>query len=692
MLVRFRLALAAPLLAAVVSSVAFAQRGASHVLDRANLDTTCAPCADFYEFANGTWLKKHTIPPDKTSLGSFGMLADQNQEVVQKIVIDDANLVSDREAKAGSNDYKVGTFYLACMDTVALDKAGFKPIKPTLDQIETAKNTDDIVKLFGTAGGRGGGGGGGGRGGGGIAPFSLGPGTDPRNSKIIILSANQGGLTLNREDYVRPDARADSTRTEYVAHVARSLELIGENSTQASADAKTIFDLETAIAKITIPQADMRDPVATYHKMTVGAFQQTTPHLNWTRYLQQHHTTYAGDVNVRAPSFFKALDSLIAATPVDDWKAYLRWHVTNGAMGSLSAPFRHEAFRWQQFSTGVKVQQARNKQCAAGTNGALGEAVGQDWIKRNFSPEAKARAAKMVDNLVSALRDRINGLDWMSNATKEQAVAKLNAFLRKVAYPDTWRDYTTLSVKSGSYYANQQAVAEWNAARTWARLGKAPDRSEWSMTPPTVNASYSSTLNQIQFPAGILQPPFFDPNADDAVNYGALGAVIGHEMTHGFDDSGRQFDAEGNLRDWWTPEDAAKYKAAAQLVVEQFNGYTVVDSVSHVNGRQTLGENIADLGGLTIAYYAMEKAIAGKPHAKIDGFTPEQRFFLAWAQIWRGLSNDKAQLNQIKTDAHSPGKWRVDGPLSNMPEFKVAWGCKDGDPMVRPDNLRARIW
>jgi putative endopeptidase len=690
--VRFRLALTAPLLAVVVSSAAFAQRGAPRVLDRANLDTTCAPCADFYEFANGTWLKSHTIPPTKSSLGSFGMLGDKNQEVVEKIVVDDANLVSDGEAKAGSNDYKIGTYYLACMDTVALDKAGFKPIKSTLDAIAAAKTTDDIVKLFGTAGGRGGGGGGGGRGGGGIAPFSLGPGTDPRNSKLIILSANQGGLSLNRDDYLGTNDRAVKRRADYEAHVTRSLALLGESEAQAAADAKAILALETSIAKITIPQADMRDPVATYHKMSVADFQTTTPHFNWARYLQQHHTTYAADVNVRAPAFFKSLDSLLAATSVGDWKAYLRWHVESGAMGSLSAPFRAEAFRWQQVTSGVKEQERRGKQCATGTNGALGEAVGQDWIKRNFSPEAKARAAKMVDNLVSALRDRINGLDWMSSETKTQAVAKLNAFMRKVAYPDKWRDYSTLSVSGGSFYANQHAVAEWNAARTWARLGKAPDRTEWSMTPPTVNASYSSTLNQIQFPAGILQPPFFDPNADDAVNYGALGAVIGHEMTHGFDDSGRQFDAQGNLRDWWTADDAAKYKAAAQLVVDQFNGYTVVDSASHVNGRQTLGENIADLGGLTVAYYAMEKAIAGKPHPKIDGFTPEQRFFLAWAQIWRGLSRDEAVLQQIKTDAHSPGKWRVDGPLSNMPEFKAAWGCKDGDAMVRPDNLRARIW
>jgi putative endopeptidase len=361
-------------------------------------------------------------------------------------------------------------------------------------------------------------------------------------------------------------------------------------------------------------------------------------------------------------------------------------------MNSLSAPFRKEAFRWQQVTSGVQAQQSRDKQCAAATNAALGEAVGETWIKRNFSPEAKARAAKMVDNLVSALRDRINGLDWMSQPTKVQAVAKLNAFLRKVAYPDKWRDYSTLAVKPGSYYDNQRIVAEWNAARSWARVGKAPDRGEWSMTPPTVNASYSSSLNQIQFPAGILQPPFFDPNADDAVNYGALGAVIGHEMTHGFDDSGRQFDAQGNLRDWWTAEDAAKYKVAAQRVVDQFNAYTVVDSVSHVNGRLTLGENIADLGGLTVAYYAMDKAIAGKSRAKIDGFTPEQRFFLGWAQVWRGLSRPEAELENLKTNPHSPGKWRANGPVSNMPEFKKAWGCKDGDPMVRSDSLRARIW
>jgi putative endopeptidase len=661
-------------------------------LDRANLDTTCAACTDFYQFANGGWLKRTKIPPDKSSLGSFGMLGDQNQEVVQKIVVDDANLVGDGEAKAGTNDYKIGHYYLACMDTTTLDKLGFRPIKPALDAITAAKTTDAVVSVMSNPKYAGGGGGGGRGGGGGLAPFSMGPGTDPKNSKIIILSANQGGLVLTREDYLQTTDRATKRRTDYADHIARSLELIGESASQAQSDAKTILGLETSIAKVTIPQADMRDPVATYHKMALADFQKTTPHVNWARYLQAHNARGSFDVNVRAPSFFTGLDSLLAATPVDQWQAYLRWHVVNGAMSSLSKPFRDEAFRWQQVTTGVQQQQARMKQCAAQTNAALGEAVGQDWIKRNFTPEAKQRATVMVNNLIAALGDRIRGLDWMSSATKTQAIAKLDAFLKKIAYPDKWRDYSTLAVKPGAYFENQRTVAEWNQARTWARLGKAPPRDEWSMTPPTVNASYSSSLNQIQFPAGILQAPFFDPNADDAVNYGALGAVIGHEMTHGFDDSGRQFDAQGNLRDWWTPEDATKYKTAAQRVVDQFNGYTVVDSATHVNGRQTLGENIADLGGLTVAYYAMEKAIAGKPKTRIDGFTPEQRFFLGWAQIWRSLSRDEQLIQQVKTDAHSPSRWRVNGPLSNMPEFKAAWGCKEGDPMVRPDALRARIW
>jgi putative endopeptidase len=676
--------LRAAALLVVIGALAGAQ--SVRVISRANLDTTCAPCTNFYQFANGGWVRNNTIPPDKTSLSSFGTLGDKNQEVVQKIVIDDAKLVEDGESRPGTNDYKIGHYYLACMDTVALDKLGFKPIKATIDSIGAAHDLAGITRIMARPDA-----GGGGRGGG-IAPFSLGPSVDAKNSKLIILSGRQGGLVLNQQDYLGTNERSVKRRADYVEHIARSLALLGEADAQAQAEANSILALETQIAQITTPQADLRDPVANYNKMSLADFEALTPHFDWNHYLQLRKARGRADVVTSTPKFFPKMDSMLVATPVSDWQAYLRWHVLNGAMNSLSKAFRDEAFRWTQTTTGVEARTPRYKTCASAVNTAMGEAVGQDWIKRNFTPEAKARAAKMVDNLVLALRDRIKGLDWMSDTTKAQALVKLDAFMRKVAYPDKWRDYSTLNIKPGAYYQNQETVAAWNQARNWARLGMAPARDEWSMTPPTVNASYSPSLNQIQFPAGILQPPFFDPNADDAVNYGGLGAVIGHEMTHGFDDQGRQFDAQGNLRDWWQPADAEKYKAAAQLVVDQFNGYTVVDSMTHVNGRQTLGENIADLGGLTVAYAAMEKAMAGKPRTKIDGFTPEQRFFLSWAQIWRQLSRDQSLIQQVKSDAHAPSVWRVNGPLSNMPEFRAAWGCKEGDPMVRSEALRARIW
>ena len=679
-----------------LTSIAIAQRGApTRAIDRANFDTTCAPCNDFYQFANGGWLKNHTIPNDKASLGSFGMLGDKNQDVVRGIVDDDAKLVRSGETKPGTNEWKIGTFFMACMDTVAIEKAGLAPLKSTLDAIAAVKTTDDVVKAFGGAGrgGRGGGGGGGRGGGGGLAPFGVNPGSDPKNANDIILNANQGGLSLgDRDDYLKGDDRSKKLRQDYLDHVTRSLKLIGESDAAAAADAATILALETRLANVTIPRVALRDPNATYHKMALEEFQKMTPHIDWMRYLKQQGAKGVAPINVRTPTYFTALDSLIPAVPVDDWKAYLRWHATNGAMGSMGSALRNEAFRWQQVTSGVKEAQPRVKQCSQATNGALGEAVGQDYVKRNFSPAAKARATKMVDNLVNALRDRIAALDWMSQPTKDEATTKLNAFLRKVAYPDKWRDYSTLAIRTGSYAENQRAVGEWNSARSWARLGKPLDKTEWGMTPPTVNASYSPNLNQIQFPAGILAPPFFDPTADDAVNYGAIGAVIGHEMTHGFDDQGRQFDAKGNLRDWWTPDDAAKYKIAAKRVVDQFSEFTVVDDQTHVNGQLTQGENIADFGGLTVAYAAMEKALGDKPRTKIDGYTPEQRFFLAWAQIWRELQRPEAQLQQVKTNPHSPGKWRVDGPLANMPEFKAAWGCKDGDAMVRAEGLRARIW
>ena len=397
-------------------------------------------------------------------------------------------------------------------------------------------------------------------------------------------------------------------------------------------------------------------------------------------------------VDVKQPDFFRAFDDMLGSVPVADWKTLLRWRLVHATAPTLSTPFVNEDFRFNQLFGGQKELLPRWKRCTFATDGGLGELLGQEYVKRTFPPEAMERAVKIVGNLVDELHSRIERLDWMSQPSKVQAMAKLAAFMRKIGYPDTWRDYSKLDIKTGEYAVNALAAQQFEAARQWAKIGKPVDRAEWGMTPPTVNAYYNPQLNEIVFPAGILQPPFYDPNADDAVNYGAMGAVIGHEMTHGFDDQGRQYDKDGNLKDWWTKEDAKKYDAEAAKVVKQYDAYTIVDSVTHVKGKLTLGENIADFGGLTVAYAAMEKALGTGARDKIDGFTPEQRFFLAWAQVWRTLDRPEYQQTLVNVDPHSPGKWRVNGPFSDMPEFKQAWGCKDTDPMVRPTSGRARIW
>ena len=671
----------------VASNVA-AQSSGSKSIDRANMDTTCSACTDFFEYANGGWLRTARIPASKTSLGSFSTLSDRNEEAVHQILESDATAARTASAKPGTNPWKIGTFYASCMDTTAIAARGLAPLRPILDAIDRMRSTADLQRVVALTSRRNG-----------VAPFAVGPSADPKNSNETIVAASQAGLGLpDRDYYLKSDARSDELRRQYVDHVAKMLRLIGEPDAQATVDAAKVMTLETALARAAMPRVLMRDPNAVYHKMSLEDFQRTTPHFDWHGYLAAVGGGKATTVNVRTPAFFTVLDSLVATVPLDDWKPYLRWHAANAAAPTLGPAFVAEDFHFNStVMRGVQEPEPRWKRCAASANAALGWAVGQEYVKRNFTPEARTRAAQMVDNLVSALRERIAQLDWMSAATRQQATAKLDAFLRKVAWPDTWRDYSTLLVKPGAYFENVATAADWNRQRGWRRLGKPQDRTEWSMVPPTVNASYSPSLNQIQFPAGILQPPFFDPNADDAVNYGAIGAVIGHEMSHGFDDQGRQYDAQGNLRDWWTADDAAKYKTAAQRIADQFDAYTVIDSVTHVNGRLTLGENIGDFGGLTVAYAALEKALAakrarGEPIAAIDGFTPQQRFFLSWAQVWREVQRPEAERLQIATNPHAPGKWRVNGPLSNMPEFKQAWGCKDGDPMVRPDSLRARIW
>ena len=508
-----------------------------------------------------------------------------------------------------------------------------------------------------------------------------------------LAGINQGGLSLpDRDYYLNPDKRYADIRTNYVDHVGRMFQLLGESAAQASADAQKVMDIETALAKPAMTRVQMRDPNSNYHKMTSIELAQLAPGFNWPNFFSGEGRADISTINIQNPEFLKAVDAMLTSTAVEDWKAYLRWHLLDAAAQSLSSAFVNEDFRFSSTLSGAKEMLPRDKRCTRATDAGLRDALGQAYVAQYFTPQAKARALEMVRNLESVFHDRLQTLGWMTDTTKAQATAKLAAFTNKIGYPDKWRDYSTLTIKSGHFLENQIAVRQYERRRTLSKIGQPVDRTEWGMTPPTVNAYYNPSMNEIVFPAGIMQPPFFDPNADDAVNYGGMGAVIGHEMTHGFDDQGAQFDPQGNLRNWWSSSDLAKFKTGTGLVASQFDSYTVLDSL-HVNGKLTLGENLADLGGLSIAYAALEKALAekGRP-PDIDGFTPEQRFFLAWAQIWRQNITPEAQRVRINTDPHSPGQWRANGPLSNMPQFAAAFGCKSGDPMVRPDSVRPVIW
>jgi len=650
-------------------------------IDPANLDTTCAACKDFYGFANGGWLKRNEIPAAYSQWGSFNELADRNNEVL-RLVLDD--LARGTTAPTATTT-KLATLYASCMDSAAVERAGATPIAGALTRISRIRDRAgveaELAQLHNDAV---------------QAGFGFFASPDQKRSGEVIVNVVQGGLGLpDRDYYLKPDSATAALRTAYVQHVARMLELSGTPAAAARADAERVMAIETALAKASMTRVQLRDPNATYHKMTLAELTQAAPGLDWAAYL--HRRGLDGRVaalNVAQPDFAKAVASMVGSVPVESWRAYFRWRVVNDAAPQLSSAFVNENFRFSALLSGAKELLPRYKRCIGVADARMGEALGQAYVARTFSPAAKARALEMVGNIQKVMRTRLAALEWMSDATRQQALAKLDAFVNKIGYPDKWIDYTALVVKPGDAFATNVLRADRFAVRrNLDKLGKPVDRGEWGMTPPTVNAYYNPPFNEIVFPAGILQPPFFDPNADDAVNYGGMGAVIGHEITHGFDDQGRQYDAQGNLRDWWSKEDAERFTKRADVVVAQFGGYTVGDTATRVNGKLTLGENIADLGGLTIAYYALQKALEGKPRpAAIDGFTPEQRFFLAWAQIWRTNTRPEFARLLVNVDPHAPGRWRTNGPLSNMPEFAKAWGCKAADPMVRGDTLRAQIW
>jgi putative endopeptidase len=670
-----------PVLAALVlatPSSSRAQTTASKPLDVSTMDTTCHACDDFFEYANGGWLKRTTIPASYTTYGSFNILADKNSAVLREIL---ESAARDKKAKPGSPTQKLGTFYATCMDSTAASKAGIAPIAGDLEAISRLSSASQIVPLVARL-----------HAAGTPAVFGLSAAPDAKKSTDVIAVVRQGGLTLpDRDYYTKTDDRSVKLRDQYVDHVARTFALAGESASRASSDAQAVLEIETALANASMTRVAMRDPNAVYHRMTFDSLQKLTPRIDWSAYLATRGVSRQAPVNVGQPDFIIAVNGMLRSMPLASWKAYLEWHALDDAAPWLGSKLDAESFRFESLLSGAHEQQPRWKRCLAETNASLGELLGQAYVEKTFTPEAKERALLMVENLQAALRDRLAALSWMSDSTRAQAMTKLTAFTKKIGYPDQWRDYSALEVKRQSFVRNAVAAARWSAARTLAKIGKPVDRKEWGMTPPTVNAYYSPNFNEIVFPAGILQPPFFDPNADDAVNYGGMGAVIGHEMTHGFDDQGRQFDAQGNLRDWWTAGDAAQYKTRAQLVSSQFDAYTVADSV-HVNGGLTLGENIADLGGLTIAYAALQKSLENKRVGLIDGFSPDQRFFLAWAQIWRSMARPETERMLVATNPHAPGKWRVNGPLSNMPEFARAFNCQKGDRMVRPESVRAQIW
>ena len=652
-------------------------------IDPSNFDTSVKPSDDFFLYANGGWIKRTEIPPEYTRWGSFNELIEHNNDALHEIAEKaEGTKVDPRMAPEAE---KVGDFYASGMDEKTIEALKTKPLDDEFNAIAAINERSALLKEIAHLHSIG------------IdALFNFGSQPDSKDSTHEIAQAAQGGLGLpDRDYYTKTDEPSKKLRDQYVDHVAKMLTLLGDPAAQAQNEAKSILALETKLAQASRTRVQLRDPQKNYNKMPLQQFQNLTPDWNWSDYFKAINLLAPQDVNVHQPEFFKTADQVFKETPLDDFKAYLRWHLIDATASDLSKDFVDEDFNFKErLLRGAQQIKPRWKRVIESEDGSIGEALGKLYVAYNFPPEAKARALEMVNNLKEALADRIKTLDWMDQPTKEQALKKLAAMQVKIGYPDKWLDYSLLRIDRGPYVLNDIRAAQFATTRELNKIGKPVDPTDWGMTPPTVNAYYQPNRNEIVFPAGILQPPFFYANADDAVNYGAIGAVIGHEMTHGFDDQGRQFDANGNLRDWWSKKSADEYNKRRKAVVAQYNAYEALPGL-HVNGELTQGENIADIGGLKLAYAALQKALAKHPEdrtKKIDGFTPEQRFFLSFAAIWRSKIRDADQKLRLTTDPHSPAKFRVNGPLSDMPEFQQAFNIPSGSPMVRPADKRVNIW
>jgi putative endopeptidase len=648
-------------------------------IDLSARDTSVSPAQDFFEYANGTWLKNAEIPADKQGWGTFYIVIEKSLHQTKNILDSCAAL---KNPAIGSPAQQIGDLYASAMDSAAIEKAGLSPLKTSLDQIESIKNVPDLLTVISADNVNGFGA---------NPPFYFEIGPDQKNSNLERVHFHQGGLGLrNKTYYFKTDSAGKAVMAAYHQVITKLLTLSGEDSAIASAHADDIIALETRLAAASKSPVELRDPVANYHLLTVDDMAKTAPQLNW-RPLLTAFKLKVDTLVVEQPEFYKALSGLLTSTPIAVWKEYLKFHHIFNNSEWLSSPFFNAGFTFNQAFSGTKTPRPRWQRAGNLIDAKLGDALGKIYVEKYFPPSAKAYMEKLVDNVKTAFKEHIENLDWMSDSTKAKALDKLNAIVKKIGYPDKWKDYSSVHINRSSVIDNIRQIDIWQYDYNINKLGKPVDRSEWFMTPPTVNAYYNSRANDINFPAGILQPPFYFQQGDDAINYGAIGLVIGHEMTHGFDDQGSQFDKYGNLESWWTKEDREKFEAHADRIVKQYDNYTVLDTV-HLNGKLTEGENIADNGGLPIAYTAFQKTPEAKKDTLIDGFTPDQRFFLSAAQIMRIKIRPQTIQTQINNDPHSPVKYRVNGPMSNMPAFYKAFNVKPGDKMYRPDSVRVHIW
>jgi putative endopeptidase len=650
-----------------------ADDSAAHGFDTGSLDKSVSPCDDFYRYACGSWIDHNPVPSDQASWSQFNVLAEKNRARVHE-------LLEEAVAHPTAETRKIADFYGACMDEKGAEAAGSAPLSQTLNRINAISSKEELPPLIADLHRMGV-----------NVLFGFGSSQDPKDATRVIAIADQGGLGLpDRDYYFKDDKKSVETRAAYLTHVTKIFELLGDAPANAAAEAKTVMGIETALAKPALNKVDRRDPQKVYHKFTPKQLIALDPAFGWQAYFDTVNAPSVATMNVTEPAFFKAQSALLKKTSLDDLKTYLRWQAAHDAAPVLSKAFVDENFSFYgHFLNGSKELQVRWKRCVTRTDQALGEDAGRAYVAKYFGGESKEKNLAMIKEVLAAYREDLKSLDWMEPATKTKALEKLDAIAVKIGYPDRWRDYSALEIRPGDAYGNVTRAAAFEFKRQLDKIGQPVDRGEWGMTPPTVNAYYDPQMNDINFPAGILETPFFNPGADDPINFGAIGLVMGHEMTHGFDDEGRQFDAHGNLEDWWTKEDAKKFEAKSQCLVDEYGGFTAVDDVK-VNGKLTLGENTADNGGARLAYAALMARLHKAEGKSVDGFTPEQRFFLGFAQVWcSNRTPENARLRAL-TDPHSPPQFRVNGTVSNMPEFATAFSCKAGDKMVRKEACK--VW